>query len=104
MRDEVWAELERRGATSALVSFSGRAGTGGETGTIVLSYLDGRSVEIRHSDWQHELTHALEGPVWDRFGSFAGHPRISGTLAWTTADRTLIVAGRRGGERFEEQL
>jgi hypothetical protein len=25
-------------------------------------------------------------------------------VAWTTADRTLIVAGRRGGERFEEQL
>jgi hypothetical protein len=104
VRDEVWAELEQRGATSALVPFSGRAGTAGETGTIVLSHLDGRSVEIRHSDWQDELTHALEAPVWDRFGSFAGHPRTSGTVAWTTADRTLIVAGRRGSERFEEQL
>jgi hypothetical protein len=27
-----------------------------------------------------------------------------GTVTWTTADRTLIVAGRRGDERFEERL
>jgi hypothetical protein len=28
-------------------------------------------------------------------GSFAGHPRISGMVTWTTADRTVVVAGQR---------
>jgi hypothetical protein len=104
VRDEVWVELERRRVTSALVPFSGRVGAGGEAGTIVLSLLNGRSVEIWPSEWREELGDALEAPVWDRFGAFAGQPRISGTVTWTTADRTVIVAGRRGGERFEEQL
>ena len=89
---------------SASVPFSGRAGAGGETGTIVLSLLNGRLVEIWPSEWREELAHALEAPVWDCFGAFAGQPRMSGTVTWTTADRTLIVAGRRGDERFEEQL
>jgi hypothetical protein len=104
VRDELWPELEQRGVTSALVPFSGRAGAGGETGTIVLVLLDGRSVEIWPSESREELAHALEAPVWDRFGAFAGQAQISGTVTWTTADRTVIVAGRRGGERFEEQL
>jgi len=104
VRYQVWAELERRGATSASVPFSGRAGAGGETGTIVLSLLDGRSVEITPWACRDELTYALEAPVWDRFGSFAGQPRISATVTWTAADRTVVIAGRRGGERFEELL
>jgi hypothetical protein len=70
----VWDALEQRGATSASVAFSGRAGAGGEIGTIVVRVLDGRSVEISHSEWRDdELACALEVPVWDRFGSFAGH-------------------------------
>jgi hypothetical protein len=103
-RDEVWVELARRRVTSASVPFSGRAGAGGESGTIVLSLLDGGSVEIWSSEWREELGHALDAPVWDRFGAFAGQPRISGAVTWTTADRTLIVAGRRSGERFKERL
>ena len=35
-RDDVWAELERRGATIATVPFSGRAGRGGSVDRIVL--------------------------------------------------------------------
>ena len=102
--DEVWTELERRGVTVASVRFSGRAGAGGETGTIALSLLDGRSAEIWSSEWREELAYALEAPVWDRFGAFAGHPRISGAVTWTTVDRTVVVAGRRGAQRFEEVL
>ena len=103
VRDEVWDALEQRAARSASVAFSGRAGAGGEIGTIVLRGLDGRSVEISHSEWRDvELACALEAPVWDRFGSFVGQPRITATVTWTTADRTLMLAGRRGGVRFEE--
>ena len=72
VRYEVWDALEQRAARSASVAFSGRAGAGGEIGTIVLRGLDGRSVEISHSEWRDdELACALEAPVWDRFGSFA---------------------------------
>jgi len=35
-RDDVWAELERRRATVAMVLFSGCAGLGGKVGTIAL--------------------------------------------------------------------
>jgi len=38
---DVWAELERRGATVATVPFSGRAGLGGTVATITLSRVDG---------------------------------------------------------------
>jgi hypothetical protein len=104
VRDGVWDALEQCGATTASVAFSGRAGAGGEIATIVLRVLDGRSVEISYSEWRDgELACALEAPVWDRFGCFVGHPRITGAVTWTTADRTLCVSGRRGGERFEEQ-
>jgi hypothetical protein len=39
--EPVWQELERRGATIAVVSFSGRAGRGGHSDKIVLSRIDG---------------------------------------------------------------
>ena len=35
-------------------------------------------------------------------GSFAGQPQISGTVTWTTADRRVVIKGRRRNERFEE--
>ncbi len=43
-----------------------------------------------------ELCYALEAPVWDRFGSFAGQPPIAGTVVWTSADRRVVIEGRRG--------
>ena len=51
-----------------------------------------------------ELALALEGPVWDRFGEFAGYPWIRGTVTWTVADRCILIAGQRGDEPFEEAL
>jgi hypothetical protein len=38
---EVWEELERRGATIAVVPFSGQAGRGGSTATITLARVEG---------------------------------------------------------------
>lgn len=49
-----------------------------------------------------ELAHALEGPVWDRYGGFAGQPWVRGTVTWTVADRCVLIGGQRGGEAFEE--
>jgi hypothetical protein len=101
----VWDELQRRGATVAVVPFSGRAGRGGATGTITLGRLEEHKlVEIERWSARDELSLALEGPVWDRYGQFAGHPWIRGTLTWTLAARRILISGHRGGEAFEETL
>ncbi len=47
---------------------------------------------------------ALEGPIWDRYGQFAGQPAIRGTVSWLLAERCIVVGGRRGGESFQERL
>jgi hypothetical protein len=100
--DAVWRELEARGATIATVSFSGRAGRGGRIERIVLSRIDGHEF-IDVERWTtRELCHALVAPVWDRLGSFAGQPPIAGTVRWTTADRRVVIDGRRGDAGFEE--
>ncbi len=66
----------------------------------MLGRVDGAELEC----WlgRDELAYALEAPVWDRFGTFAGHPKVVATVTWTTADRRVVIAGRRGHERFEE--
>lgn len=101
----VWEELERRGATIAVVPFSGRGGGGGSTGTITLGRLVGAElVDVERWSGRDELALALEGPVWDRYGSFAAHPWIRGTVTWILAERCVVIAGQRGGEGFEEAL
>ncbi len=102
----MWDGLERRGATVAVVAFSGRAGQGGRIEPIRLSRHDGEQDLVDVDRWMYrdELAFALEAPVWDRYGTFAGHPLIRGTVTWTTADRRVVIAGRRGSEPFEEDV
>jgi hypothetical protein len=103
LHDDVWEKLDRRGATIAVVPFSGRAGAGGRVDTIDLSRLEGEKlVDVERSTARDELTCALEGPIWDRYGVFAGQPPIRGTLTWVLGLRSIVIAGRRGGEAFEE--
>jgi hypothetical protein len=105
VREDVWAELERRGATVAVVPFWGRAGEGGRVGTIILSRVDGGElVDVERWSGRDELTYALVAPIWDRYGVFAGHPRISATVTWIAAERCVLISGDRGGGRFEETV
>jgi hypothetical protein len=98
----VWAELERRGATIAVVPFHGRAGAGGESGTITLSRLqDGELVDVERWTGRDELADALEAPLWGRYGSFAGQPPIDGAVIWTTQDRRVVISGTRARRRFQ---
>jgi hypothetical protein len=43
---------------------------------------------------------ALEGPVWDRYGQFAGHPLIRWTVTWTVADRRIQIVAIIGATRY----
>jgi hypothetical protein len=104
-RRDVWEELQRRGATTAIVPFTGRAGEGGRVGTIIPSRLDGEHVvTVERWSGRDALADALEAPVWDRYGTFAGQRRTAGRLTWELADRQISIDGRRGGEKFQEVL
>jgi hypothetical protein len=96
--------MERRGATGAIVSFGGRAGVGGRTEAITLWRLEGGElVEVERWTYSRdELCYALEAPVWERFGTFVGHPVIRGEVIWSAQDRSVVISGRRGERRFEE--
>jgi hypothetical protein len=88
-----------------VVAFCGRAGRGGETERIRLSRLEGDElVDIERWTGRDELTYALEAPVWDRYGMFAGQPAIRADVIWTLPDRRVVIVGRRGGGRFEEAV
>jgi hypothetical protein len=102
-REDVWEELKQRGASIAVVPFWGRAGRGGETERIQLSRVDGDElVDVERWTGRDELTYALEAPVWDRYGTFAGHPPIRGTVIWSVEHRVVEISGKRGGRHFEE--
>ena len=99
----MWEELGRRGATVAIVPFWGRAGRGGHTDTITLLRPDGEELaEVERWTGRDELCYALEAPVWERFGTFVGHPLVSGDVIWTADDRCVAIHGTRGERPFEE--
>ena len=102
-RAAVWEELERQGATSAIVSFCGRAGRGGSTEKITLLRLEGdQLIEVERCSGLDELCYALGAPVWGRFATFAGHPLCRGEVLWSGDDRCVRIRARRGDRLFEE--
>jgi hypothetical protein len=102
---EVWDELAQRRAAVAVVPFSGCAGRGGATATIRLSRVeDDQLVDVERWTSRDEFAYALEAPVWDRFGVFAGEPFIRGDVIWTATDRSVVIVGTRGDEWFEETV
>jgi hypothetical protein len=102
-RAAVWDELERRAVVVATVPFRGRAGQGGEVDVIRLQRVRGEeSREVRLWSGSDELANALAAPVWGRFGTFAGHPVVRAEVIWTVDGRSVVIAGRRGEQRFEE--
>lgn len=104
-RDGVWGELERRGTCVAVVPFCGRAGRDAETGPIRLWRLDGDELaELAGWTGRDELSNALEAPVWDRYGTFAGQAAIRAEVIWTLEGRSVVIVGRRGGRRFREAV
>ena len=101
--DQVWEELERWEAAVALVRFSGGAGNQGGIAAVTLE--DAKKCEVaRWRGGEGELPEALAAPVWGRYALFRSHPRISGLLMWDAPARQVVLAGERGGRKFEELL
>lgn len=101
----MWEELGRREATVAIVPFWGHAGRGGHTDTITLLRLAGEELaEVERWTGRDELCRALEAPVWERFGTFVGHPLVRGEVIWTANDRCVAIRGKRGERSFQELL
>jgi hypothetical protein len=88
-RDDVSAELERRGATIATVPLAAAPAVD----RIVLGRVRANElVDVERWSGADELCHALEAPIWDRFGSFPGQPQIAGVVLWSAADRCVVPA------------
>jgi endogenous inhibitor of DNA gyrase (YacG/DUF329 family) len=58
----------------------------------------------RWGSGEGELPEALAAPIWGRYALFRGHPRISGLLMWDVEERQVVIAGERGGQKFEEPV
>jgi len=64
---------------------------------------DAKKCELaRWGSGEGELPEALAAPIWGRYALFRGHPRISGLLMWDVQERQAVIAGERGGQKFEE--
>jgi hypothetical protein len=101
--EDVWQELERWGACAALVRFSGGGGTPGSIAAVTLEDA-GKKQLARWGHGEGELPDALAAPIWGRYALFRGHPRITGLVLWDVQERQVIVAGERGGRKFDEVL
>jgi hypothetical protein len=100
--DAIWRALERIGASVALVRFAAGRGLPASVEVVALA---GNGGELgRWQAGESELSDALAAPVWARYGSFRGQPPITATLRWSVAERSLSLAGSRGGEPFAQTL
>ncbi len=101
--EDVWRELEGWGASAALVRFSGGGGRPGSIAAVTLEDA-GKNVLARWGNGEGELPEALAAPIWGRYALFRGHPRITGLVMWDVHERQVVVAGDRGGQKFDEVL
>ena len=100
--EQVWQELERWGAATALVRFSGGGGSAGRIGALTLE-AEGREL-ARWESGEGELPEALAAPIWGRYARFRGHPRVTGLVAWKVREHSIVIGGDRGGDKFDEVL
>ena len=101
--EQVWEELERWEAASRAGALLGGGGSQGSIAAVTLE--DAKKRELaRWTGGEGELPEALAAPIWARYALFRGHPQITGLLMWDAQERQVVIAGERGGQKFEELL
>lgn len=100
--EQIFAELTRRGAHQAIVSYSGGHDEGGHDEIALLA--NGVEFASLASPWpcstaaEAELEafiDALAAPIYARFGGFDGATEVDGRLIWDVAERTCVAQGSR---------
>jgi hypothetical protein len=93
-------ELARRGASFAVVPFSGRGGSGGgrERSRSVVATVMSSST----SSGGALVTSSRSRDLCGIATAFGGHLWIRAPVTLMVADRCLLIAGQRCGEAFDE--
>lgn len=119
--------LRAKSITKVVIGFSGGNDEGGADG-IKATYADGTEGDLLgrwdvQQDWQDkkwyvgygetrreatpqeraesELAEALEQPIYDRWGGFAGEFHVYGTLTWNVTDGSVTMDGQESVETYE---
>ena len=128
--DAAFAELHRRGITSATVEFSGGNDEGGAD-RIIGQKADGTTVPLRAYDsvdiyedrhtgkylvagrgareatseeiTAHALAEALEAPVYANWGGFGGQFYVSGTVTWDVASGKVTEESEHEYDEDEDE-
>jgi hypothetical protein len=101
--DAVWQELEQYGAQAAIVRFHGGAGKPGGIAAVTLEDAEQRELS-RWSSGEGPFPDELAAPIWARYASFRGHPRVVGMVLWDVKSREVLSSGTRGETPFTEVL
>ena len=124
---EVFERLRERGAARAVVEFSGGNDAGGADSVVLYDSAGETIGEVNDgppgSRWDPELgrfvevpitpdqrlavglAEALEGPVYEEYGSFAGDFSVGGRVTWDAEKGTVTVSGEESEYvPFEKEL
>jgi hypothetical protein len=124
-KPEVLAELKNRGIAKVAIDFSGGNDEGGPESTVA-TRADGEAVALPERayvgftlnrdtrQWEaarefegqaardQALMVALEGPIHDHWGGFAGEFSVQGTLTWTTATGEAKLVYSESVQHYED--
>jgi hypothetical protein len=97
------------------VDFSGGGDEGGPE-AISITTLDGKTHQISPYSYTKEISQeniitnadvieSLSGPIYEKYGTFAGEFYVNGTLVWDVGARNVYMQGQESNtvyEPFEE--
>lgn len=127
-KQETFEELKKRGIAKAVVSYSGGNDEGGADSIDYYSEDDAKlDLEIRRTfvrgkreqrdgEWvfvpdralteqeqaANELVEALEKPVYDQYGCFAGDYYVTGVVTWDGGVGRVVLEGNETVDHYEE--
>lgn len=116
IKARVWQLLAARGATKAVVEFSGGNDEGGTDSITLITPLADPNLEpatiglviwyggyngIEPTNEDQELSGLLQGPIDDEYGSFGGDFHVDGTLTWDRIAGTVKMEKTETVDSYE---